>query len=1119
MQDWYKDAIIYEVHVRAFFDSVTDGIGDFGGLTQKLPYLEDLGVTAIWLLPFCPSPLKDDGYDISDYTDVHRSYGSLKDFQRFMREAKRRGLKVITELVLNHTSDQHLWFQRSRRAPPGSRWRDFYVWSATSDKYREARIIFKDFESSNWTWDPVAKAYYWHRFYSHQPDLNWENPEVRKAMFAAMDFWFDLGVDGLRLDAVPYLFEREGTNCENLPETHTALKELRKHVDEKYEGRMLLAEANQWPEDAVAYFGKGDECHMAFHFPIMPRLFMGLRMEDRHPITEILRITPPIPENCQWAMFLRNHDELTLEMVTDEERDYMYRTYAHDLGMRINLGIRRRLAPLLENDRRRIELMNALLFSLPGTPLLYYGDEIGMGDNIYLGDRNGVRTPMQWSGDRNAGFSRANPQRLYAPPIVDPEYHYESVNVDAQRANPSSLWWWMKRLIAIRQRFQAFGRGTCEFLYPENRKVLAFVRTYQDEHILVVANLSRFVQTAELDLSPFKGAVPVEIFGRTEFPAVGEAPYFLSLSPHTFYWFTLTVKHEDFSLHGYHTDLPSLAVIGNWKTAFATSQLSDMLLNLLPEYLRRNRWFSGTDRTIQSLEISDVVPVECKDSAGEESQVYILFLQLNYTEGMPETYVLPLGWEEMKGDVDDRAIARLHFPETKKEIGVLFDAAGEKGFLSALLGAIANSRSYKGAAGQLVGIADSSFNSEQDLSQLDPHLFKKEQSNTSAGYGDRFVLKILRKVEEGINPELEIGRFLTERNSIQHYAPIAGALEYHTPAQQVLTVGILQNLIPDSVDAWSYTLDTLRDYFEQVMTVEAKHSRENLSTAPENYLPNALTGQTQRPPNSLVADLSLEIPALARELIGSYLASAELLGQRTAELHLALASDTENPAFAPENFTSFYQRSIYQHMRNLAGRTLLELKKRLSKLPPEIQKSAQKLLNREDLLMERFKSILNLRITADRIRCHGDFHFGQVLYTGKDFVIIDFGGERNRPLNERRMKRSPLRDVAGMLQSLSYAVTLALRNEVESGMIRPENLPEMQQWANVWHRWVSLTFVKSYLATAADADFLPKSIPELQVLLDAYILEKAVAELAYELNYRLDLAEIPLQRILQLLNS
>ncbi|HEY4678994.1 MAG TPA: maltose alpha-D-glucosyltransferase, partial [Candidatus Angelobacter sp.] len=624
MQDWYKDAIIYEVHVRAFFDSVTDGIGDFGGLTQKLPYLEDLGVTAIWLLPFCPSPLKDDGYDTSDYTDVHRSYGTLKDFQRFMREAKRRGLKVITELVLNHTSDQHLWFQRSRHAPPGSRWRDFYVWSDTSDKYRDARIIFKDFESSNWTWDPVAKAYYWHRFYSHQPDLNWENSEVRKAMFAAMDFWFDLGVDGLRLDAVPYLFEREGTNCENLPETHTALKELRRHVDEKYEGRMLLAEANQWPEDAVAYFGNGDECHMAFHFPIMPRLFMGLRMEDRHPITEILRITPPIPENCQWAMFLRNHDELTLEMVTDEERDYMYRTYAQDRGMRINLGIRRRLAPLLENDRRRIELMNALLLSLPGTPVLYYGDEIGMGDNIYLGDRNGVRTPMQWSPDRNAGFSRANPQKLYLPVNIDPEYHYEALNVETQNNNSHSLLWWMKRMIAQRKQHPAFGRGKMEILFPANRKILAFVREFEGEKILVVANLSRFTQCAELDLSRHRESVPVEVFGRNNFPAITEQPYLLSLGPHAFQWFHLQPREhsqESLSVTARAEDIPVLAV--DAQEIFGTST-RNAIAKLLPLILRRRSWFARKHRTIRHVRIHDVIALP-------ETMAHILRVNVEYT--------------------------------------------------------------------------------------------------------------------------------------------------------------------------------------------------------------------------------------------------------------------------------------------------------------------------------------------------------------------------------------------------------------------------------------------------------------------------------------------------------
>src|SRR5262245_15797336 len=539
---WYRDAIIYEVHVRSFYDSVDDGMGDFPGLTQKLDYIQDLGVTAIWILPICPSPWKDDGYDISDYTAVHPTYGSLKDFENFLREAHRRGIRVITELVLNHTSDQHEWFQKSRRAKPGSYWRDFYLWSDTPDRYKDARIIFKDFEASNWTWDPVANAYYWHRFYSHQPDLNFDNPAVRKAMLEVLDFWLDRGVDGLRLDAVPYLYEREGTNCENLPETHAYLKDLRQHIDSKYKNRMILAEANQWPEDAIAYFGSGDECNMAFHFPLMPRLFMALRMEDRYPVTDILQITPPIPENCQWALFLRNHDELTLEMVTDEERDYMYRVYAYDRPMRINLGIRRRLAPLLGNDRRRIELMNTLLLSLPGTPVVYYGDEIGMGDNFYLGDRNGVRTPMQWNGDRNAGFSRANPQKLYLPVIIDPEYQYSSVNVEAQQNNVNSLLWWMKRTIAQRRRSKAFGRGSIEFLYPENRKVLVFVRQFEGERILVVANLSRFSQAVELDLHSYQGNTLIEMFGGAEFPPINDKNYVLTLAPHAFYWFQLQPK-------------------------------------------------------------------------------------------------------------------------------------------------------------------------------------------------------------------------------------------------------------------------------------------------------------------------------------------------------------------------------------------------------------------------------------------------------------------------------------------------------------------------------------------------------------------------------------------------
>src|SRR4051812_5852034 len=822
MQDWYKDAIIYEVHVRAFFDSVTDGIGDFGGLTQKLPYLEDLGVTAIWLLPFCPSPLKDDGYDTSDYTDVHRSYGTLKDFQRFMREAKRRGLKVITELVLNHTSDQHLWFQRSRHAPPGSRWRDFYVWSDTSDKYRDARIIFKDFESSNWTWDPVAKAYFWHRFYSHQPDLNWENPEVRKAMFAAMDFWFDLGVDGLRLDAVPYLFERESTNCENLPETHSALKELRKHVDEKYEGRMLLAEANQWPEDAVAYFGNGDECHMAFHFPIMPRLFMGLRMEDRHPITEILRITPPIPENCQWAMFLRNHDELTLEMVTDEERDYMYRTYAQDRGMRINLGIRRRLAPLLENDRRRIELMNALLLSLPGTPVLYYGDEIGMGDNIYLGDRNGVRTPMQWSPDRNAGFSRANPQKLYLPVNIDPEYHYEALNVETQNNNSHSLLWWMKRMIAQRKQHPAFGRGKMEILFPANRKILAFVREFEGEKILVVANLSRFTQCAELDLSRHRESVPVEVFGRNNFPAITEQPYLLSLGPHAFQWFHLQPREhsqESLSVTARAEDIPVLAV--DAQEIFGTST-RNAIAKLLPLILRRRSWFARKHRTIRHVRIHDVIALP-------ETMAHILRVNVEYTDGEPETFTVPLSLAT--GEHAETILRERLYTVLAKVKGlsdpqsILYGSVFDRQFNDALLKAMLRRRRIKGENGDIVGTHTRAFREAwgRVRSNLEPQPQTLDAHKILVTLGQDFVFTLYREVEAGQNPDREIGEFLTNHTNFPHIARTLGAIEYRATqddeTETVTTLGTLTSYVRNAADGWMYTLDHLGLFFERALAI------------------------------------------------------------------------------------------------------------------------------------------------------------------------------------------------------------------------------------------------------------------------------------------------------------
>ncbi|MGH9631979.1 MAG: maltose alpha-D-glucosyltransferase, partial [Bryobacteraceae bacterium] len=766
----------------------------------KLGYLRDLGVTAIWLLPFSPSPWRDDGYDISGYTNIHPAYGTLKDFHAFLKEAHRLGLRVITEIVVNHTSDQHPWFQRSRRAAAGTKWRDFYVWSDNPDKYGDARIIFKDFETSNWTWDPVAKAYYWHRFYSHQPDLNYDNPHVKQAILDVMDVWLDLGVDAFRLDAVPYLYEREDTNCENLPETHECLREMRRHIDAKYSGRMLLAEANQWPEDAIAYFGSGDECHMAFHFPLMPRLFMANRMEDRYPIVEILEQTPAIPANCQWALFLRNHDELTLEMVTDDERDYMYRVFASDRQMRINLGIRRRLAPLLGNDRRKIELMNALLFSLPGTPVIYYGDEIGMGDNIYLGDRNGVRTPMQWSEDRNSGFSSSSPQKLYLPITSDAEYHYETVNVEAQQNNSSSLLWWMKHLIEQRKQYKAFGRGTLEFLYPENRRVLAFYRRYDDENVLVVANLSRFPQYVELDLSAFKGMMPVEIFGRTEFPPVEDQPYIITLGSYQFYWFALQpgkVSQEAIEDGRGGAALP-LVKIGSFDELLEERTIKG-LTRLLPEFLKTRRWFRSKARTFRTVSVMDIVPIP-------EAGAHIVIAKVEYNEGDPEVYVLPsataIGEEAAKvmQDRGDVVLTRLQSADGTE--GVLYGALWKKEFCESLLGAIARRRRYKGSRGEIVATHNRAFRRSWGGTHpyLEPSVSKAEQSNSSIIFGDRFIMKVYRRIEPGINPDIELSEHLMNAG-FPNTPPMTGFLEYRPAQGEPMSLAILQGFVQNQGDA------------------------------------------------------------------------------------------------------------------------------------------------------------------------------------------------------------------------------------------------------------------------------------------------------------------------------
>ncbi|HEX5399140.1 MAG TPA: maltose alpha-D-glucosyltransferase [Verrucomicrobiae bacterium] len=1101
---WYKSGVIYELHVRAFHDSDGNGIGDFRGLTEKLDYLKDLGVTALWLLPFYPSPLKDDGYDISDYFDIHPNYGTLADFKVFLREAHQRGLRVITEMVLNHTSDQHPWFQRARRAKPGSRWRNFYVWSDTPTKYKHTRIIFKDVEVSNWTWDHEARAYYWHRFFSHQPDLNWDNPEVHNEVVKALDFWLDLGVDGLRLDAVPYLYEREGTSCENLPETHEALKKLRKHVDEKYGDRMLLAEANQWPEDAVAYFGqgKGDECHMAFHFPLMPRLFMALRMEDRTPIVDILEQTPPIPETAQWALFLRNHDELTLEMVTDEERDYMYRMYAHVHQARLNLGIRRRLAPLLGNDRKRIELLNALLMSLPGTPVIYYGDEIGMGENIYLGDRNGVRTPMQWSSDKNAGFSRTNPQSLYLPIIYDPEYHYEANNVEGQLHNPHSLLWWMRRLLALRKRWRALGEGKCEFLHNENRKVLSYILRHEKEVILVVANLSRFVQPVELDLAAFKGCVPVELFGRMEFPPISEKPYFITITPHAFLWFSLELKPSavEMAAPGGKPEPPALTVAGDW-TSVLTQKGKSPFEKVLTDWLRTQRWFGGKAKATRLAAVRETIPVPCGDHTA-----VIALVQVDYVQGDSDLYALPLAFADvetakmLRGQSAHLVICDLTLQPSGRT-GALYDAVGSREFCRALLELISRQRSIKTASGELDASQTPNFRRILNKADLpEPVVGKAEQSNSSVIYGDKFILKMFRRLDAGANPDLEITRFLTAQK-FPHGQQLAGALEFSRPKEEPFTLGMLNRLVPGARDAWQYTLDALGRYCDRVSTLIADGQ-----PLPTGKLPLAQWVQAGH-------------PAEVSQVVGPYLDSARMLGQRTAEMHLALASVADDKAFGPEPFTPHYVRGLFQSMRNQSTRNFLMLRKLIHTLPADLVPLAQHVLDLEPAVVRSFRLLCELPITARRIRCHGDFHLGQVLHDGKDFVIIDFEGEPALSLSERRIKRSALRDVAGMVRSFHYAAWTGFYEQVKRGSVEQENLPKFEPWMRLWYQTVSSVYLNAYIKTMGPSEVVPQSADELLAMLPAYLLHKAVYEVGYELNNRPAWLRIPLEGIAQLLET
>lgn len=1086
---WYKDAVIYELHIKAFRDGNCDGIGDFKGLMEKLPYLEDLGVTAIWLLPFYPSPLKDDGYDISDYYHINPSYGDIKQFKAFLKEAHRRGLKVITELVINHTSDQHPWFQRARKSPKDSAYRDYYVWSDDPAKFKDARIIFQDYETSNWTWDPIAKQYFWHRFFHHQPDLNYDSPLVQQEVFKIMDYWCKMGVDGFRLDAVPYLFERDGTNCENLPETHEFLKKLRKYIDERYPGTLLLAEANMWPEDSAAYFGDGDECQMNYHFPVMPRMFMAVQMEDRYPITDIFDQTPAIPETCQWAIFLRNHDELTLEMVTDEERDYMYKVYVKDPKARINLGIRHRLAPLLENNRKKIELMNALLFSLPGTPVIYYGDEIGMGDNFYLGDRDGVRTPMQWHADRNGGFSEANPQRLYLPLILDPQFHYESVNVDLQSRNTSSLLWWTKRMISTRKKYKAFGRGDMKFIHSENAKVLVFTRTYEDQTMLIVANLSRYAQAAEIDLDNYKGSVPVEVLSRNRFPVIREdIPYFFTLDAYACQTFVLEKVHPEME----NDQRLSVLELNKWKDLLNRNILEQLENDILPNYMMRLRWFGGKGRGMESLRIIDhaVLPME-------PLPAYILLMEVSYRDGLPDIYQLPVAFGKgqfsykIQDNCPQSIIALLNL---NGEEGVLYDAIYGIELQQMILNHMAHHHTIAQGGSELHFSASRRLKKHVlGTPRTKPRVISAEQSNTSITYDNTFYLKIYRKVDRAINPDVEITQFLSNTAHFKHIPGFVGAIEWKF-GKETMVLGMMQEMVKSTSDGWAYMLDRLDDYNEKLLSYPDLSS---VSTVVQGNLTSPLTYE--------------QIPEDIKELLEGTLAEqVRLLGIRTGEMHLALSSADDLPAFKPEAFSLHYQRSLFSSLQSLVRVAFQSLSKNIKNLSPQVRQEAEEVLKMKEEILGLLKKIYSKKIDVSKIRIHGDYHLGQVLFTGKDFLILDFEGEPARSYSERRLKYSALRDIAGMIRSFHYAAygSLFLDNQ-----IRKEDISTLIPYVELWYHYISGFFMKSYLKTAGHAAFIPDNEEDLEILLQTYLLQKAVYELNYELNNRPDWVIVPLRGI------
>ena len=1077
--DWYKDAIIYQLHIKAFQDSNGDGIGDFAGLLDRLDYIERLGVTAIWLLPFYPSPLRDDGYDIADYRAINPSYGTMRDFRRFVSEAHRRGLKVITELVINHTSDQHPWFQRARRAKRNSAARQFYVWSDDDALYSGTRIIFLDTEKSNWTWDQEAGQFYWHRFYSHQPDLNFDNPRVLEAVIRIMGYWLDMGVDGLRLDAIPYLVERDGTNNENLPETHEVLKKIRRELDARYPDRMLLAEANQWPEDTRPYFGEGDECHMAFHFPLMPRIYMALAQEDRHPITDIMRQTPEIPEICQWAIFLRNHDELTLEMVTDRERDYLWRFYAADMRARINLGIRRRLAPLMQNDRRKIELMNTLLLSMPGTPVLYYGDELGMGDNIYLGDRDGVRTPMQWSMDRNGGFSQANPQALYLPPIMDPVYGFQTINVEAQEADPSSLLNWMRRMIGVRKQHSAFGRGDFIMLYPANRRVMVYIRSDEEETILCVANLSRSAQAVELDLSAWRGHVPVEMVGLSSFPPIGDQPYSLTLSAYGTFWFLLTKPTQAATWSPAPELLPEFVTLtlrgGGLGRILEGRERRQLEEDVLPGFLQRQRWFGAKDEAIRSARFAEVAHF------GDERSL-LSIVDVDFAAAAPQRYLIPIAalWGEDNVSFGAAKLA-VTLARVRKgpQLGALIDAAYDEGFAETLLEHIRNSREMACPQGTL------RCRGTAQLAQMEmigpPLTLSGEQSNVSIAFGRQVLMKLFRRLRRGEQPEVEVPRFLTEVAGFRHTPSFLGLVELEEQDGQTTVLATVSAFVENQGDAWTGFVHALERQIED-LAVSA--------------------GQGGNPDDEeavLVYPLDL----------------VRLLGERTGDLHNALASESQDPAFACEPMDQ-------ADLDSWVGSTAEELEvaceslRRRSDLMPQHAELAGRLLEREEDFRQRLEAVQRLKPSGSKCRIHGDYHLGQVLIAQQDLYIIDFEGEPRRSLEERRLKSSPLRDVAGMLRSFDYAAWTAVR--LVSTRL-PDQLNEPVEIARYWRDRLTEQFLEGYWEKVRGARNQPDDGEAKRALLELFLLQKGFYEVNYELSSRPDWVGIPIMGLLDLIQG